>query len=162
MRTTSQRFLGRLSRRKHAKGAQLIEFALTLPVVLILIYLIIAYSIVFLLQQTLSFAASEGARAGLAYPVSGTTRSGNANTRITQVLSALPTTYRNAMPAVSITENGPATDCGTTLTTSSGFKCLTVRLSYPFKSTPGIILPPGMSSMMPDTLSAKATALYEN
>ena len=143
------------------RGAQLVEFALTLPVFLIIIYLIVCYSIVFLLQQTISFAANEGARAGLAFPSSSVSRTAAATARVNAILSGLPQTYRSSLTPV-VTEGLGASTCVSTLSNSSGFSCLSVSLSYNFSANPGIVVFPPVKAMLPSTLNAKATALYEN
>ena len=147
--------------RSNQSGAQLIEFALTLPVFLIIIYLIVCYSIVFLLQQTISFAANEGARAGLSVPLSTTTRTANATARINAILSSLPATYRGALTP-TITEGLTPASCGSSLSSTSGFQCLSVVLNYNFSANPGIVIFPPVKPMLPTNLSAKATVLYEN
>ena len=44
------------------RGAQLIELALVLPVILMIVFSIVGFSLVFLVQHTLSSAVSQGAR----------------------------------------------------------------------------------------------------
>ncbi|AOY01208.1 TadE/TadG family type IV pilus assembly protein [Jeongeupia sp. USM3] len=52
---------------KRMAGAAAVEFALTLPLLLLLAYGMIAYALLFLLQQQLSLAAAEGARVAMRY-----------------------------------------------------------------------------------------------
>jgi Flp pilus assembly protein TadG len=142
-------------------GAAAVEFILTFPAVLLCIYLLVVYSLVFLVQQTMTFAASEGSRAaGISTTAS---RDLIARTRINEIMATLPTSIRDKIQPPTVETNLDASACGATqLTRNDGFSCIRVSINYPFASNPAIILLPGMEKLVPATLSASASALYEN
>lgn len=146
---------------RQLRGASAVEFVLTFPTILLCIYLIVVYSLVFLVQQTMTLAAAEGSRAAL-ITTSGS-REQQARTRIDNIMSALPTAIRDKIPTPVIQTGLAPAACGNPqLTTAGGFACVRVTINYPFASNPAIILLPGMESLVPATLSASASALYEN
>jgi len=148
--------------RKRERGASAIEFVLTFPALLLCIYLLIVYSIIFLVQQTMTFAAAEGARSAQIFS-SATTRDQLATTRVNQILTSLPASIRSKIPAPTIQTGLAPSVCGNTqLRTIDGFACARVTINYPFATNPAIILLPGMEKLVPATLSASASALYEN
>lgn len=137
------------------------EFILTFPAILLCIYLLVVYSLVFLVQQTITLAAAEGARAAVIS--SATARDQLATTRINDIMSALPTSIRDKIQAPVIQTNLSPTVCGNTqLSSADGFACVRITINYPFASNPAIILLPGMDKLVPANLSASASALYEN
>ena len=65
--------LSMLASRAHKqRGAQLVELALMLPVILTVVFAIVGYSLLFMVQHTLSSAVSQAARS-----VAGVVRNGN-------------------------------------------------------------------------------------
>ena len=55
------------ARRRAQRGTMAVEFAMVFPVFFLVFYAIVTYSMVFVAQQSLTLAASEGARAALHY-----------------------------------------------------------------------------------------------
>ena len=49
------------------RGTMAVEFAMVFPVFFLVFYAIVTYSMIFVAQQSLTLAASEGARAALRY-----------------------------------------------------------------------------------------------
>lgn len=148
-------------RMRAQRGASAVEFILTFPAILLCIYLLVVYSLVFLVQQTITFAAAEGSRAAIIN--STTPRDQLASRRINDIMGALPTSIRDKIQAPSIQTNLTPASCGNTqLSTNEGFACVRVTINYPFASNPAIILLPGMEKLVPAMLSASASALYEN
>ncbi|HDR9470882.1 TadE/TadG family type IV pilus assembly protein [Burkholderia multivorans] len=58
---------GTLCRRRRQRGATAVEFAIVFPLFFLIFYAIVTFGMVFVIQQSLTFAVSEGARAGLNY-----------------------------------------------------------------------------------------------
>ena len=144
-----------------ARGASLLEFIFVFPALLLSIYLIVVYSLVFLLQQSMTYAVSEASRA--AAISTAKSRDQLAIDRVNFVLTSLPTALKSKLPAPTIQTGRPASECGSSvLKTTDGFFCVRVTMTYPFASNPAIILLPGMEKLVPQTLSASASALYEN
>lgn len=61
-----QRDSGRTSRFRRQRGAAALEFGLVFPLFFVLFYGIVAYSLIMTLEQSLTHAAAEGARAAVA------------------------------------------------------------------------------------------------
>ncbi|RQR37478.1 pilus assembly protein [Burkholderia sp. Bp8994] len=121
--------------RHHQRGATAVEFAIVFPLFFMIFYAIVSFGMVFVIQQSLTFAVSEGARAGLNYAPSlgsdqnhctslpnSLTRTQNAcNT----ALGALGWLNGNPQP-VSVTVKTNTCSAGS----SSLTNCLTVTVSY--------------------------------
>ena len=149
------------ARASRMRGASAVEFILTFPALLLCIYLLVVYSLVFLVQQTLTFAAAEGSRAAMITTTS--TRQQLATSRVNDVLNALPAAIKSKIPAPSVQTDLEPSVCGNSqLRRVDGFSCVRVTINYAFASNPAIILLPGMEKMVPSMLSASASALYEN
>ena len=52
---------------KKQQGAAAIEFAIIFPIFFLIFYAIVTYGLIFAAQQTITLAASEGARAAVRY-----------------------------------------------------------------------------------------------
>ncbi|QRR09953.1 pilus assembly protein [Burkholderia sp. MS455] len=52
---------------RHQRGATAVEFAIVFPLFFMIFYAIVSFGMIFVIQQSLTFAVSEGARAGLNY-----------------------------------------------------------------------------------------------
>lgn len=93
---------------KRQSGAATVEFAFVFPVLLLLIYGMVAYAYLFVIQQSLVFAAQEAAEAAVKVdPTTGTDaqRENYARVTATQVLSWLPADQRSRVLG---DENGSA------------------------------------------------------
>ncbi|MCA7902802.1 pilus assembly protein [Burkholderia cepacia] len=77
------------SGRRRQRGATAVEFAIVFPLLFVIFYGIVAFGMIFTIQQSLTFAASEGARAGLAYAPSLAARITNATTTAQSVVGWL-------------------------------------------------------------------------
>ena len=89
-------------------GATAFEFALVFPLLVGILYSTIVYSYVYVLQQSINFAAQQGAQAALAVVpgTTGVTQYGQANTAVTNDLGWLPTAQ---LARVSVPAGAP--DC---------------------------------------------------
>ncbi|TJZ68359.1 TadE/TadG family type IV pilus assembly protein [Chitiniphilus eburneus] len=131
------------------QGAMAVEFALVLPILLTATYAIIAYSLLFALQQQLTHAATEGARAALRYPAS-VTRASAAETTARQALGWLS----DAQAAVLEVEVEQVTaNCPTQA------ECLRVTLRYPYAANP---LVPALMLPYPTTVGSAATVQVDD
>lgn len=97
---------GRVRVRALQSGASAVEFAIIFPLMAIMMYSTIVYSYVYVLQQSLNFAAQQGAQAAVAVIPSG-------NTYTQQVAQATATAQYtlnwipNAATLISYPANGP-------------------------------------------------------
>ena len=92
-------------------GAAAVEFALIFPILLFVAYAGIVYSYVYLLQQSVNFAAQQGAQAAVSTvatsSTSGTTasRQSQALQAVTNTLSWLPGTQKSLVSVPTSTPN---------------------------------------------------------
>ncbi|MCW3695179.1 MULTISPECIES: TadE/TadG family type IV pilus assembly protein [Burkholderia] len=106
--------------RRRQRGATAVEFAIVFPLFFVIFYAILSFGMIFVIQQSLTLAASEGARAGLSYAPNLTTRVANAKTTTQNVLGWL-----NSSPP-----NVVAQQCNYNSTSTPLLYCLTVTVSY--------------------------------
>lgn len=141
----------RISRRCNGAGSAAIEFAIVAPVLLTIVIGIVYYGVVVALQQVLTLAAEEGARAALRYPA-GVSGSGLAATQGARISAAdamargtLPTSIRSALSPGNVAQAVPCV-------TGSTDVCIQVTLNLPTTN----ILPAVPMVPVPATLSGSA------
>lgn len=126
-------------------GTATLELALTLPLILLVIWGAITYGLVFTVDHALSAAAAEGARAAV-----GTTTEAEAVTAAaaaaTGQLTAIGTSGANA-----VVDTPTVADCPS----PAGARCITVRVSYPWAAAP--MVPDLLQVITPDVLTAEST-----
>jgi Flp pilus assembly protein TadG len=138
------------------RGASAVEFALIVPVLLTLVFGIIAYAYMFSFRQALSQAASEGARAA----VGASSAAQSTDAAQTAVASALSTydmtcgtkdlTCTISSPfsgTLSGSPTRPAPTCPTTHT------CVQVYVTYPYRDHSLLPTVPGFGFTLPASLS---------
>jgi Flp pilus assembly protein TadG len=139
------------------RGAAAVEFALVVPLLLVLVFGIVSFGFMLSFRQALSQAASEGARAA-AVQLDTTARSADATAAVTDALAGLGVTctsgvlYDGASPAGTCVV-GPAGACDSAPTRD----CVTVTLTYRYADHPKVPSFPLVGSMMPEELSYAAT-----
>lgn len=141
-------------RRRRQGGVAAIEFAMVLPVLVALVLGIVYYGMVLALEQVLTLAAAEGARAALRYPpgaVDGSpsaTRAERVAAAADTALAALPDSIRSRL----LTSHTVATaaDCAA----PAQAYCVKVTLQLPTdRLLPALPLVP-----LPSTLTGSAVA----
>ena len=144
--------------RRHERGAAALEFAILLPLLLLILFEVISWAYMFSFRQTLSQAASEGARAA----VGGSTTLTCGNDPSTFTTSGCPAQYAAAkaienaldqygMTCVATVPTGSdQVQCSipapTTCAGDATHTCIRVTVSYPYRSKP---LLSGMPSAIP-------------
>jgi hypothetical protein len=142
------------------RGAQLVELALMLPVVLTVIFAIVGYSLLFMVQHTLSSAVSQAARS---VAVAGS--AANPETAARQLLqSALPSAMYPLGFSFSTDQLAGAADCGNALGagTNPALSCLEFRGVFNTAENPFLSNIPFADTFFPEQLSASAVVLYQN
>ena len=157
----TRNFANRLRRRQEdERGAELIEFAVVVVLLITLLYGIISYGVILAAQSTITQAAADAARAGI---VSGT--SGAVSAAETQACTDVgwmnktcgtPTTFSTTActfspnPADAITVFGCTEGCPS----NTANTCLTVTVSYNYSGNPLFPELPGLSVITPSTISS--------
>lgn len=138
------------SARLHAGGSAAVEFALVFPLLFMVLYGIVTYSVLFVAEQNLTLAAEEGARAALNYQSAAnvadalSARGSNACSVAGQSTRWLGAYARCAAQAQSCSYN-------------SAMECIQVTLTYDYASRPLVPKLPLLSLALPQTLSSVAT-----
>ncbi|MDF9716920.1 pilus assembly protein [Nocardioides sp. ChNu-153] len=143
------------------RGAAAVEFALVLPILLLLVFGIIAYGYMLSFRGSMSQAAAEGARAAAVHQAgSGGSAQESARAALNEALgvygvSCTPTgaLQRRGDTAGSCDVSAP-TNCGSG---SPQPQCVTVRLTYDYEDRPLIPLP-FVGGVMPDEIEYAASA----
>ena len=126
-------------------GIATLELALTLPLLLLVIWAAISYGLVFTVDHTLSAAAAEGARAAVG-TVTEPEAIAAAAAAATDQLTAL-----GGHAAHAVVGAPSVTDCAAPV----GTRCITVTVSYPWGTAP--IVPDLLEVVTPDVLTATST-----
>lgn len=145
---------GIVHRHGRERGIAALEFAVVLPVLLALLLGIVYYGIILALEQMLTLAAAEGARAALRYP-SGAPDGSLAATQELRVTAAANTALATLPAAIqaklaSRDDIASASDCAAPADTV----CVSVTLRLPATN----ILPRVPFVPMPGTLIGSAVA----
>jgi len=130
------------------RGAVAVEFALVFVLFFSLFYAIVAYGLVLAIQQSLTLAAEEGARAAVKDAPSAAARVANADAMAKSVLGWLPVDAITVSSAAAPCAADPATPC------------VTVAVSYNYAGHPIVPALPLLGVAIPATLSATATVQY--
>lgn len=136
-----------IARRRASRGATAIEFAVVVPVLLVLILGIVYYGLIFAMQQVLTLAAEEGARAALRYQPTNAQRVAAAYTAVS---STLPTFLSSQVQTNQ--SSTPLVNCQN----QNGMQCLSVVLTLPLTSGNTPMLPAIPLLPVPSTLTGSA------
>ncbi|AEG71543.1 MULTISPECIES: TadE/TadG family type IV pilus assembly protein [Ralstonia solanacearum species complex] len=138
---------GRTAVRHGSRGAASVEFAVVVPVLLLLMLGIVYYGVIFAMQQMLTLAAEEGARAALRYQSTNTQRVAAAYSAVSSVLpsfiSGRVQTNQSSTPLV-------------TCQNVAGMQCLSVVLTMPLTTGNNPLLPAIPLLPVPTTLTGSA------
>jgi Flp pilus assembly protein TadG len=162
-------------RRDDERGAELIEFALVVVLLITLLYGIITYGLILAAQSTITQAAADAARTGIVQGTGTTTCLGVTSVSaagcaaVAQAATDLGwmnkgTCTESVNGTTVLTGSGPitcsATICGSGTTACSSpsscttYQCLQVTVSYNYSSQPLFPELPGLGLFTPSTLSS--------
>jgi hypothetical protein len=160
MNTATRALSSFANRAEQQRGAQLVELALMLPVVLTVIFAIVGYSLLFMVQHTLSSAVSQAARS---VAVAGCTADPEAAAR-QLLLNSLPSAMYPAGFSFSTDQLAGAADCGNALGagTNPALSCLEFRGVFNISENSFLSDIPFADTFFPEQLSASAVVLYQN
>ncbi len=128
---------------RQQRGVAAVEFAVVFPLFFLIFYAIVTFGMVFIIQQSLTFAASEGARAALNYTSVPCDRlQVNARNAVAQALAGTPWSQNVSFAAqVSISVPAPTSAPGVTCsgtftsTSTSSFNVM-VTTTYSYAANP--------------------------
>lgn len=147
-----------LRRARAERGAAAVEFALIMPILLVLVFGIISYGYMLSFRQSISQAAAEGARAAAVAQ-----QSSNQVADATRAMNEALNSY-----GVSCGTNGTLTHggdnvgtCAVSVATCAGeaasVRCVTVTIDYNYDDHP-LLSVPGVGLVLPDRLRYSAVA----
>ena len=152
VKTSRARLLSRMRLHQRCEGAAAVEFALILPLFIVLILGLIDFGHLFFVVNTMTNAAREGARRGVVQEKS------------TDVTTTATTTANDYLTAAGLGSSCPL-DCPTaSATLDTGTLTVTVTVSGTFQNITGFSYSlPGFSSPFAsmNNLSAKSTMRWE-
>lgn len=134
--------------RRTCRGAVAVEFALVFLIFFALFYAIVAYGLVLTLQQSLTLAAEEGARAALQDAPNEATRLARAEATAKSVL--------DWVPEAGITVTTAAANC----VVNPATRCVTVEVKYNYAANPIVPALPLLGVAIPANLRSAATVQY--
>lgn len=137
---------GRRTTCREDRGAAAVEFALLLIPLLLIVFGIISYGVMLSFRQTMSQAATEGARAA-AVELDAGARQTSAIDAVNDAMSALDMSC--GTDGLTCTVSAP-TPCGSA-------ECVTVTVTYPYQDNPIVPSVPLIAETLPDTLEYSAT-----
>lgn len=132
------------------RGATAVEFALVFPMFFIVLYSIVAYSLIFVAQQNLTLASEEGARAALNYQKAATVAAA-----VTLRAAAACTTATNMV--TGLIHNSTCTTTPTACSFDATMQCIAVTLTYNYAANPLVPTLPLFGLVLPGTLTSTAT-----
>ena len=145
--------------RRGERGAAALEFALLMPLLLALVFGIIAYGYMFSFRQALSQAASEGARAAVGGPTTGCAAANwNAagcapGTAAANAINGVVSGYRNRGTTLACGAGSLTCTIAQSASCATGHTCVAVTVSYPYRSNSLLPTVPGFGFTLPSTLS---------
>jgi Flp pilus assembly protein TadG len=143
------------------RGAEMVEFAFVVVLLIALLYGIISYGLILAAQSTITQAAADGARAGI---VTAPTAIATAEAQAANDVGWMGkgTCYQPDVPAGV---SGAAISCtatkGTCLSNPNN-QCLTVTVSYNYNASPLFPLLPGMGVITPSKITSSNTLQMSN
>ncbi|MGU7779834.1 TadE/TadG family type IV pilus assembly protein [Burkholderia sp. PU8-34] len=140
-------------RRQH--GATAVEFALVFPMFFLIFYAIVTFGLIFAVQQNLTLAASEGARAALNYAPGTTTTlalAARAQNAQGMALAYIAPGLKNYVDVPVPTPASCSYD-----PTNASLHCVTVTVTYRYKDSPLVPNIPLLGMVLPNTLTSSAT-----
>ena len=137
--------------RRDESGAALVEFALVFGLFVFILYGLITFGMMFELKQSITNAASEGARSVVGVVDNPATpndeRIDKAKATVAQRLNWLGNKYVETSDLAATME---------TCAGSATAQCVRVKITYPYQSRPLIPPAPGLGLVTPNSFSSQA------
>lgn len=167
MRTTSDAGGPRVVlRRRYQQGATAVEFALVFPMLFVLFYSMVVYSYLFVLQESISFAAQEAAAAAhRVNPIGNTDFDSTVTTQVrnraTEVLQWLPAAQQSRVLGAATCAGGSSTENGIEVCINGATNVVSVNLRFNVDGLFPVLSMPLLGELppMPSQLVGSGTAL---
>ncbi len=149
-----------LRRRCDERGAEMVEFAFVVVLLIALLYGIISYGLILAAQATITQAAADGARSGIVAASAGGSTGPPCTT------SACTVSQSQAATDIGWMDKGTCGTASTTITcvsteapcpSNASNECLTVTVNYNYAASPLFPELPGMGVITPSTISSSNT-----
>jgi Flp pilus assembly protein TadG len=127
-----------------------VEFAIVFPLFFVIFYAIVTYSLIFVAKQSLTLAASEGARAALRFQPNATSTNNALDLRASAACTAAASLV-NWLAGVS-----PCVATHAPCSFDTTMQCINVSLTYNYASDPLVPSLPLLELALPSVLSAQA------
>ncbi|WDD94368.1 pilus assembly protein [Burkholderia sp. FERM BP-3421] len=136
---------------RRQRGATAVEFAILFPLFFVIFYAIVTYGMIFAAQQSLTLAATEGARAALNYQVA-TTPTAALGLRATAACTAA-----NGLTGWLSTNATCTSVAQQPCSFDATMYCVQVTITYPYASSPLVPTIALFTGALPTTLTSQAT-----
>lgn len=144
--------------RRDERGVAALEFAMVAPILLALVYGAISFGIVLSVKHVTTESASEGARAAIGAQITAADTAANPanpqNAAYIRVATARAVQSLGPYAANVTATNGVAVQPGQCTNAAAGNTCVTVTVTYPYGTHPIIPNAPGLSLVMPTSISS--------
>ncbi|AOK29917.1 pilus assembly protein TadE [Burkholderia singularis] len=137
---------------RRQRGATAVEFAILFPLFFMILYGLVTYGMIFAAQQTLTLAATEGARAALGYQAASTPAAA-----LAARADAACTAAKNLTGWLAA--KGSESACvSMSCAYAPSMDCIQVTVTYPYAANPLLpAIPLFGAALVPSTLSSQAT-----
>lgn len=138
--------------RRDERGAEMVEFAFVVVLLIALLYGIVSYGLILAAQSTITQAAADGARAGIVASSSAISTS--------EAQAAQDVGWMNKGTCATSSTSHPTMTCISTeapCLSNANNECLTVTVTYNYNSSPLFPELPGMGVITPSTISSSNT-----
>ncbi len=137
------------------RGASAVEFALILPVFMLLVYGALAFGLALSLKHTMTEAAAEGSRSAIgAQMIAGDANQNAAYVRVALARAQTALGHYSTYATVTPTVQAP---CPNAAANQSASVCVQVQISYPYSAHPIIPNAPGLGLVIPSTIATVFT-----
>jgi Flp pilus assembly protein TadG len=143
-------------RQHDERGAEMVEFAFVVVLLIMLLYGIVSYGLILSAQSTVTQAAADGARAGI---VASTNVAGSAEQAAGDDLTWMGKGQcyeQDATPTGSPTAAISCKALPEPCPSNANNQCLKVTVSYSYASDPLFPILPGLNIITPSTISSTA------
>lgn len=154
-----------LRRQRDERGAEMVEFAFVVVLLIALLYGIISYGLILAAQATITQAAADGARAGIVASSTGGSIGPPCTTSACTVSEGQASTDLGWMGKGTCGTSGTTITCVSTeqpCASNQNNECLTVTVNYNYNASPLFPELPGMGVITPSTISSSNTLQISN